>query len=168
MTSKASNGQSDDKTGLRFVSPQDQLDGFIAKYSPEVQAQARAILAKMRELLPHATEMVYDNYNALVCGFCPGDRPSEAIFSIALYPRHVSLFFIQGATLPDPYGILKGDGNQVRQVRLNGPEDLDLPAIRETMEIAMQHAAVPFDPAQPYRLVIKSVSKNQRPRIPSK
>jgi len=40
--------------------------------------------------------MVYDNYNALVIGFGPNDRPSLAIFSIVLFPRWVTLCFLQG------------------------------------------------------------------------
>jgi hypothetical protein len=144
-----------------------QLADFIAKYSPEIQAQAHAVLSKMRERLPNAIEMVYDNYNALVCGFCPTDRPSEAIFSVVLNPRHISICFIHGASMPDPHGILKGSGNQVRHIRLKGPEDLDSPAIRETMKIAIEHAPVPFNPDQPYRLEIRSVSAKQRPRLPS-
>jgi hypothetical protein len=149
-------------------SPEEQLAGFIGKYSPAVQSQAIAILEKMRERLPNAVEMVYDNYNALVCGFCPGDRPSEAVFSIVLYPAYVTLCFIHGAGMPDPHGLLKGTGSQVRHIRLNGPDDLDLPAVRDTMEIAMEHAPVRFDPGQPYRLVIKSISVKQRPRLPSR
>jgi hypothetical protein len=54
-----------------------QLAGFIAKFTPEVAAQARAILAKMRTRLPGAVELVYDNYNALAIGFGPNERASE-------------------------------------------------------------------------------------------
>jgi len=58
--------------------------------------------------------MVYDNYNALVIGFGPTERPSEAILSIVLYPRDVSLGFLQGAKLADPKKLLQGRGNQVQ------------------------------------------------------
>ena len=40
--------------------------------------------------------MAYNTFNALVIGFCPGDRASEAILSIALYPRWVNLYFLDG------------------------------------------------------------------------
>ena len=39
--------------------------------------------------------MVYDNYNGLVIGFGPSHKPSLAIFSIALFPRRVILFFLR-------------------------------------------------------------------------
>jgi predicted RNase H-like HicB family nuclease len=58
------------------VLAENQLAGFIAKYSPEIGTVAYEVLAKMRELTPGAVEMVYDNYNALVIGFGPTERAS--------------------------------------------------------------------------------------------
>jgi hypothetical protein len=60
---------------------QEQFAGFLRKYEPGVAAKAKKSLVKLRKLTPNAVEMVYDNYNALVVGFCPGVRPSEAIVS---------------------------------------------------------------------------------------
>jgi len=95
-------------SSMKAESPKVQLDGFLAKFTPEVRAIAKAALAKMRRRLPGALELVYDNYNALAIGFGPSERASEAIFSIALFPRWVSLFFLQsGAKLPDPQKLLK-------------------------------------------------------------
>jgi hypothetical protein len=50
--------------------------------------------------LAGAIAMVYDNYNRLVVGFCPNERPSDAIFSLVLYPRRVGFCFLQGAVFP--------------------------------------------------------------------
>jgi len=75
--------------------PEEQLESFLAKFTPEVAALTRVILAKMRERYPTALELVYDNYNALAIGFGPTERASEAIFSNAVYPKWVSLFFLQ-------------------------------------------------------------------------
>jgi hypothetical protein len=49
--------------------PEEQLEFFIAKYSPEITALANAVLTKMRSRYPHALELVYDNYNVLAIGF---------------------------------------------------------------------------------------------------
>ena len=46
--------------------------------------------------------LVYDNYNALAIGFGPSEKTSKIVFSLALYPRWVSLFFAKGKGLPDP------------------------------------------------------------------
>jgi hypothetical protein len=112
-------------------------------------------------------ELVYDNYNALVVGFGPSERASEAVISLALFPKWVTLCFIQnGPQLPDPGRLLKGSGNVVRNVRLESAADLDKPAIRTLIRDALSRARVPFDPKARRRMVIKSISAKQRPRQP--
>src|SRR5258708_26884240 len=96
---------------------QAQFEGCLRKYQPGGAAEAKKSLAKLRKLIPNAIEMVYDNYNALLVGFCPGLRPSEAIISIAVMPEWVSLCFLQGAGLPDPEKRLAGSGNAARHIR---------------------------------------------------
>lgn len=149
------------------MTPQKQLDSFIAKFTPEIAQLARRVIAKMRKRLPGATQLVYDNYNALAIGFGPSERASEAIFSIALFPRNVNLFFLQGAGLSDPAKRLKGSGKVVRFVTLMTPDVLDEPEIRSLMNVALKRAKVPLDPKQRGRLIIKSISAKQRSRRPS-
>lgn len=152
---------------MTLPSPTAQLATFIARYTPAIARRARAVLAAMRRRLPGATELVYDNYNALVIGFGPTDRTGDAPFSIALYPNWVTLFFLKGARLPDPERVLQGAGSTVRHVVLDGPQDLDRPAIKALMAEAVRRSDPPFDPKGKRRLVIKSVSARQRPRRPA-
>ncbi len=147
-------------------SPEAQLDGFLDAFTPEIAAFARVALAKMRKRLPYAVEMIYDNYNALACGFAPTEKTSEAIFSIAVFPKNVSLFFLQGAALPDPKGLLQGEGNVVRFIRLDDEKTLDRADVKAMMAVALKMAKVPMDKKAKYKLVIKSVSAKQRPRRP--
>jgi hypothetical protein len=145
-----------------------QLASFFAKYTPEIEAFAKAVRAKMRSRLPGAMELVYDNYNALAIGYGPSERASEAIFSIALFPRWVSLFFLQAKGLRDPEGWLRGGGNVVRHIVLQRPNDLDLPTMQDLMLQALEIAKVPLNAKAAQRLIIKSVSAKQRPRRPVK
>jgi hypothetical protein len=148
-------------------SAEEQLAGFLARFTDEVAARAEAILGEMRRLYPIALELVYDNYNALAIGFGPTERPSEAIFSIAVFPRWVSLFFLQAVGLPDPDRILRGNGKVARHVVLTSPAMLHEPAVGELMREAAERAKVPFDPKGVHRLIIKSISPTQRPRRPA-
>jgi len=143
-----------------------QLAGFLAKYDVGIAAVAEVIRAEMRKFYPTALELVYDNYNALVIGFAPTERATEAIFSIALYPKWVSLFFLQAKGLPDPDGILKGSGSVAKHVVLTSADVLHYPAVRALMQEAEARAKVAFDPGGEHRLIIKSVSAKQRPRRP--
>jgi hypothetical protein len=143
---------------------EEQLASFLAKFAPEVAAQAEAIRNVMRRRYPTANELVYDNYNALAIGYCPTERTGEVIFSVAVYPRWVSLFFFQGKGLPDPERRLQGTGNQVRHIRIDSLDLFDDPAVCALMEEAVARAAVRFDPRNRHKLIIKSVSAKQRPR----
>jgi hypothetical protein len=146
-----------------------QLDSFLAKYDPDVTAFARGALAKMRKLVRGAVEFVYDNYNWLVIGFGPSERPSEAIFSIVLPPGRVTLCFLQGADLPDPGKRLQGSGNVVRNIRLYeaGKPDaqvLDDPEVVGLVNVALHRAKVPMPAKARRKLIIRAVSAKQRPR----
>jgi hypothetical protein len=148
---------------------QAQLDSFLAKYDPEVEAFTRRALAKMRKLVPGAVEMVYDNYNWLVIGFSPSERPSEAIFSLVLPPGRVTLCFLQGAGLPDPAKRLQGRGNVVRNIRLYhaGEPDaklLDDPEVLALINVALHRAKVPMPDKARRKLIIRAISARQKPR----
>ena len=149
------------------MTPRQQLATFVARYEPAVARLARAAERRMRALLPTAIELVYDNYNALAIGFGPYERTSEAIFSLALFPRWVSLFFLQGAGLPDPHRLLRGSGTVARHIVLESPEDLDRPRVRALITAGLRAARVPMPRSGRARLVIKSVSVKRRPRRPA-
>jgi len=151
---------------MKPSTPASQLREFISRFSPTIASRARAILSKMRARYPGATELVYDNYNALVIGFGPSERASEAVFSIALYPRWVTLFFLEGAGLPDPEGILQGSGHIVRHIVLDDETVLDQPAVMALMAEAVKRAEKPFVRGSKNHLVIRSISTKQRPRRP--
>jgi len=145
-----------------------QLAGFLAKFTPEIETLAKAVRSKMKARLPGAIELVYDNYNALAIGYSPSEKASEAIISIALYPRWVSLFFLQAKGLRDPGGLLQGSGKVARHIVLQRAADIDTLAIEDLIGQALERAKVPIDPLTRRRLVIKSVSAKQRPRRPAK
>jgi hypothetical protein len=155
------------KPSARAVTPAAVLAGCMAKYTPEVGARARDALRAMRERLPGAIELVYDNYNGLAIGFGPTDRTADLVFSITLYPRWVSLFFVHGAGLPDPEKRLRGSGTRIRHVVLENERTLREPAVRALVDHAVARAATPFDATRRGRIVIKSVSSKQRPRRPA-
>jgi hypothetical protein len=141
-----------------------QLAGFIAKFTPEVAALIRGARKKMRERLPRALELVYDNYNFFVIGYGPSERPSEAIFSLAAQAKGVALCFLQGAGLPDPEGVLRGSGNVVRNIRLESTATPDRTEVRALMKAALERAKVRIGAKSAHQLIIRSVSAKQRPR----
>jgi hypothetical protein len=143
------------------------LDSFLGKYTEEIELRARRLRQKMRKRLPGALELIYDNYNALAIGYGPTEKASQAIFSLVLYPRWVSLFFLQAKGLDDPHGLLRGKGTVARHIVLEDGSALDKPEVQALMEAQLRLAKVPIDPKQKHRVVIKMESAKQRPRRPA-
>ena len=151
---------------MKALSPEKQLAGFIAKFTPEMAARIRAARAKMRKRIPQALELVYDNYNFFVIGYGPSEKAGDAIFSLAAQAKGLNLCFLQGARLPDPHRLLGGSGNVVRNFRLETVDMLDRPEVAALIAVALERAKTPLPPQGRHRLIIKSVSAKQRPRRP--
>jgi hypothetical protein len=151
----------------RATGAQVQIDAFLAKYTPEMAASARKARARIRKQIPGGVEFVYDNYNALVFGFGPSERPSEAVLSLAIMPRWVTLCFLKGVKLPDPGKLLRGSGSTVRNVRLIQPLDLEHREIQRLINAALAAARPEFPGGKSApHTIIKSISAKQRPRKP--
>jgi len=134
------------------AAPAAQLERFLSEFEPVIVERARTVLERLRALVPG--------------GFSASERPSEAVLSIAIFPRKVVLCFLQGVSLPDPDHLLRGGGNQVRSLELTTPQVLERPAVRLLVREALMRSVVEFDPSLPNRLVIRSISAKRRPRRP--
>ena len=144
-----------------------RLEAMLAEFTPDIAARAADAIGRLRARLPTATVLVYDNYNALAAGFLPNDRPSDAVVSIAVFPRWVTLCFLKnGPALPDPHGLLKGSGTRVRHLRLPEAAHLDTPAVAALLDAALAMAEPPMPIAPPGKLSIRSVSAKRRPWRP--
>ena len=141
-----------------------QLAAFIRKFSPVEQRLIRAVRKALRTRFPTANELVYDNYNFIVIGYSPTERPSDAIVSMAARANGVGLCFIHGAKLPDPNKILLGSGNQTRFIRIDSPEIFERPEVKALVAAAIAQARAPLPAAGRGKLIIRSVSAKQRPR----
>lgn len=141
-----------------------ELAGFIDKFTPEMAKFIRSVRAALRKRVPTANELVYDNYNFFVIGYCSTLRPSDAIMTLVADGHCVRLAFYYGATLPDPKRILKGSGNQNRFIRLGSASDLKKPDVQALIRAAIAQGKAPLARTGRGTLVIRSVSAKQRPR----
>ncbi len=144
--------------------PDRQLRGFIAKFDPAMGELIRKCRSVMRKRFPTANELVYDNYNFFVIGYCTTERPSDCVVSLAVNSKGIGLSFYRGATLPDPHRILQGGGNQNRFVRLDSVAALSSPELQELLDAAEAQAHPPFVKSGRGKLIIRSISEKQRPR----
>jgi hypothetical protein len=152
---------------VKAAGVESQIAAFLGKYSPPIEARLRDARGRVRAKFPRGFELVYDNYNALVFGFSPTDRTPDAFLSVAGYPRWVTLFFLNGASLRDPSGLLEGDGKQVRSIRLEDAAQIDTPQVEALIAQAMSPCKTALLAAPPLTTIVKSVSAKQRPRRPT-
>lgn len=151
--------RADDTSSL---SPAAQLAGFIDKFEPTLARHIRAARTAMRKRFPTALELVYDNYNFFVIGYGPTERPSDCGLSLAANAGGLRLCFMQGASLPDPDGLLEGAGKQNRYLMLPDIDTLRSPPV-EALLAAEIHRN-PFPERGEGKLIIRSVSAKQQPR----
>ena len=152
------------KRTAQAVSPKKQLAGFIAKFEAANAKLLRQCRAEIRQLLPTANEVIYDNYNFFVIGYSTTQRPSDTIVSLVADANGVGLSFYYGVFLPDPQRLLLGKGNQNRFVRLPGVETLRSPGVLALIQAAIAQADPPPLANGGGHTIIRAVAARQRPR----
>jgi hypothetical protein len=143
-----------------------QVAAFIAKFDARMQREARAGRAWLRQRLPGATELVYDNYNGLVFGFGPNEKANDAPLSLVILPDHLTLCFLHGADLRDPERLLKGAGSRVRHIKLQAAKELKQPAIRWLIDQAVDRNRVPLPTKKRGPTLVRMALARHRPRRP--
>ena len=146
----------------------EQLEAFIAKFEPATGALIRKCRAEPRTILPTAVELVYDNYNFFVIGYCATARPSSCVVSLAAAANGVGHLLYRGASLPDPEHLLQGAGKQNRFVRIPSVETLRVSGVLALIAAATALAEPQLARQGGGHTVIQSVSAKQRPRRKAK
>jgi hypothetical protein len=144
--------------------PEQQLKGFIAKFEPKHQTLIRAVRKGLRKLFPTANEIVYDNYNFFVIGYCSTERPSDCFISIAAAANGVGISFFWGARIAGPHKLLVGSGKQNRFLRFDSAKILARPEVVDLLQAAADYGKNPLPEQGHGKLIIQSISAKQRPR----
>ena len=151
-------------TSRAAAKAEQQLADFIEKFDSKNAALIRSVRKVLRRRLPTANELVYDNYNFFVIGYCSTERPSDCILSIAAGANGVGLSFYYGATLPDPCKLLLGSGRQNRFIRIESVATLTRPEVEALIAAAIAQGKRPLNGSGRGKLIIRSISKKQRQR----
>src|ERR1700680_795854 len=146
------------------VSGEDQLEIFIDKFDSKNAALIRSARKILRKRLPTANELVYDNYNFFVLGYCSTERPPDCIVSIAAAANAVGLSFYHGTSLPDPLKLLLGSGSQNRFIRIELAATLAHPGVEGLIAAPIPQAERQLPASGRGKLIIRSILKKQKPR----
>jgi hypothetical protein len=120
---------------------------FLAGFPLKIRSIAQALRELVRTQVPHAREAVYPGWRLIGYRADHGDRNVYFAY-IAPTADHVSLGFEWGILLPDPLGILEGDGSQVRYARFRQLEEILPEPIAPLIIQALEIAALPKDQKQ--------------------
>jgi hypothetical protein len=96
----------------------DPVETFLASYAPDVRELALSARALIQKLVPEAEEKVLRPWKMIAYG------RGKKFVAISPHARWVNLHFHQGASLPDPSGLLEGSGKSARHVKIASRADL--------------------------------------------
>ena len=95
----------------------------------ELGAIARRWFAVMRRCGSDVRELMHDG--------CPTVTVGDVPFAyVNAFKAHVNVGFFQGASLPDPAGLLEGTGRFMRHVKLRPGAGIDAPAVEALIAAA--------------------------------
>jgi hypothetical protein len=105
------------------------IDAWLNKHPGELGAIARQWFELMRKSGDEVREILHDGCPVA----CLGDVPFGYV---NVFTAHVNVGFFQGAALPDPAGLLQGEGKRMRHVKLRPERAADATALLRLIEMA--------------------------------
>ena len=117
--------------------PDHQLLGFLEAYDRPISDLALALREIILQEAPDAAESIYQVYTvAIWFGF--SGKMKDMFCYITTHAEHVNLGFPRGAALPDPNGVLEGEGKTMRHIKFRSERDLDRPFVRRYIRAAIE------------------------------
>ncbi len=117
-----------------------ELDEFLAAFPDEVGEIVLRLRSLVLGVMPNAHEFVWDATNAVSLVYTPTTRWQDGVCHIAAYSKHANLGFNDGASLADPWAVLRGTGARIRHARFNAVEEVEVLWVHEYVRAALANA----------------------------
>jgi Domain of unknown function (DU1801) len=127
---------------MRPRSPDPEYLKLLEPYGEVIQELALAARNLILEDAPEASEFVYEVYT-IADHFTFTERPGDAFAFTTTHVNWINLGFNFGSQLPDPHGLLRGEGKWIRHIRIAQAADLNAPGVRELLRAAIAQAERP-------------------------
>lgn len=110
-----------------------QPEDILIDHTPEVRQLAQELRKLVQETVPEAIELAYPVWHAI------GYRHPRLGYFCGIFPQKDSanLLFEFVVLLPDPLGLLHGQGKQVRYVPVRRVEDILVEPFRQLIQAAV-------------------------------
>ena len=152
---------------MRLRPPDPDYLKLLLPYGKVIKELALAARKLILEEAPEASEFVYEVYT-IADHFAFTERPSDAFVFTTTHANWVNLGFNFGSLLPDPYGLLRGEGKLIRHIRMARAADLDGPGVRELVRAAIAQAERPEGKAGKPRFVVRTAQSAKKRLAPSR
>ena len=127
---------------MRVRPPNAEHLKLLLPYSGTIQKIALAARRLILNEAPEASEFVYEVYT-IADHFAFTERPSDAFVFTTTHANWVNLGFNFGSLLPDPNGLLRGEGKWIRHIRITHAAELEAPGVKELLRAAIAQAERP-------------------------
>jgi hypothetical protein len=111
------------------------FEDILIESTPEIAKLAWKIRGVILEVAPAAVEVI--SIKDRVAGYGFNTKMRSQLVYIALPKGWARLGFYFGGELPDPEHLLEGEGKRLRHIKMRSDQDLDKPAVRELVRLAM-------------------------------
>lgn len=114
-----------------------EIEAILVECRPAVREVVDALRAVVQVAVPEAREVPYLRWRGI------GYRHPKAGYFCGIFPQadHVRLLFEFGILLPDPHGLLQGDGKQTRHLAINDAQAMPVATIQHLIGEAL---ALPY------------------------
>ena len=146
---------------MRLRPPDPEYLKLLKPYGETIQKLALAARKLILEEGPHASEFIYEVYT-IADHFTFTERPSDAFVFTTTHANWVNLGFNFGSRLPDPVGLLRGEGKCIRHVRIAQASDLNTPTVRELVRAAIAQAERTESKAEKPRTVVHTAQSARK------
>jgi hypothetical protein len=110
------------------------LETTLSRLDPQLRQIFDETLGLLRKSLPSAVEE-FDGQNL---GLGVGSGYKGLVFVVSPHKHHVTVGFYDGASFPDPSGLLEGSGKRHRHVKIRDVAQLSDPAFSRLVELAVK------------------------------
>jgi hypothetical protein len=145
------------------VTPRTPFEAFLAGRDPQSATLARKLRGLLRRSLPGAIETADRDH----WGIGRGTGYRDTLFVISPQKSYVNLGFAEGASLPDPGGILEGVGRRHRHVKVREAQQLNDPRLIRLIQAAVS-SGKPFQGAKTRRSAMRRPEAAARSRQPAR
>jgi hypothetical protein len=112
------------------MKPHPKLATCIAVYEESIQDLTLELRNFITDLVPHANELIWDNYNAVAIAYSKSEKLKDAFCHIAVYAKHVNFGFNRGAELTSGTLKLNGKGKLIRHISIKDIKSFPMNEIR--------------------------------------